>query len=280
LTSADERFRKGRIAVSGRAIKGTLDVFVRVPPVDQFSMRSIIGRVTPNEFTGMDALVIGGSRGLGALAARIIAAGGGHATITYLVGKAEADCNVEEIQEYGGRARSMAFDVREPPEPQLRGLETTPTHLFYFATCPILRSRKSIFSFHEFAALLQFYVQEFFNLCNCLLRFRSMKAATDRLIVFYPSTVFIEETPAGLLEYAMAKAAGEQLCAGMNKSLSGIFVVSRRLPKIKTDQTASMIPEQYADGMLTLLPIVRELWRLSRSQGQLLENLGGTADDV
>ena len=254
VTYVDERFRKLRIAVEGCAVQGALEAFVRVPPVRQASMDLVARYVQPNEFAGMNALVIGGSRGLGELTAKLIAAGGGTVTLTYALGRTEAESLMSELQAWGGSASARPYDVRQPPLQQIETLPTEPTHLFYFATGTIFRPKLGVLSAPMLAEFLQFYVQGFYDLCLAL------TALTGKpLFAFYPSTVFLDERPAGMTEYAMAKAAGEQLCADMNLTLPDVRVFVHRLPKLPTDQTAGVLPERETDALEALLPVLRTM---------------------
>ncbi len=254
VTSVDERFRKLRIAVQGRAVEGELEAFMRVPPVRQASMEVVSRFVQPREFAGMDALVIGGSRGLGELTAKLITAGGGTVTLTYALGRMEAEAVAGEIQAFGcGHAAAFPYDVRQPPADQLRTLARAPTHLFYFATGTIFRAKPGVLSGQRLAEFLQFYVQGFYDLCLALI------ASGEPLSALYPSTVFLDERPAGMTEYAMAKAAGEQLCADMNLYLPNLRILVPRLPKLPTDQTAGVLPERETDALEALLPVLRAM---------------------
>ena len=253
VTYVDERFRKLRIAMEGHAVQGVLEAFVRVPPVRQASMELIAKYVQRKEFSGMHALVIGGSRGLGELTAKLIAAGGGTVTLTYALGRTEAEAVVDEIRAGGGQAALIAYDARQPPADQLRALQSAPTHLFYFATGTIFRPRLGVLSAPMLAEFLQFYVQGFYDLCLAL------TASGRQLSAFYPSTVFLDERPAGMAEYAMAKAAGEQLCADMNLYLPNVRILVHRLPKLPTDQTAGVLPERETDALEALLPVLRTM---------------------
>jgi hypothetical protein len=62
-----------------------------------------------------------------------------------------------------------------------------------------------------------------------------------------------------MTEYTMAKAAGEVLCADLNKALSPSHVTISRLPRLATDQTASVTAVETADPLQTMLPLVREV---------------------
>jgi 3-oxoacyl-[acyl-carrier protein] reductase len=63
-----------------------------------------------NSIQGKSALVLGGSRGIGAAVARRLAAGGASVAITYLQGASAAQTLVDEIIKAGGRAMAMQAD--------------------------------------------------------------------------------------------------------------------------------------------------------------------------
>ena len=259
----DERFSKVKIAVAGAGIRGVLEVFMRDRPVDQASMNVVASRVDATEFAGMRALIVGGSRGLGELTAKLIGAGGGSATITYVLGESEAERLSAEIREWGGLAQILHYDVRQSPIEQLKPLSDAPTHLFYFATGTIFKPKVGLLLPSALSDFLQFYVYGFYDLCTALLdKQLSDKDPTKKLFVFYPSTAFLEKRPAGMTEYAMVKAAGEQLCTDMNVHLPRIKILAPRLPKLPTDQTASLLPERELDTIDTLLPLLRQMMEL------------------
>jgi NAD(P)-dependent dehydrogenase (short-subunit alcohol dehydrogenase family) len=60
-------------------------------------MRLISGLVGAQDFAGALALIVGGSRGLGAVTAKAIAAGGGSIIVTYVRGREDAVRLAEEI---------------------------------------------------------------------------------------------------------------------------------------------------------------------------------------
>jgi hypothetical protein len=71
-----------------------------------------------------------------------------------------------------------------------------------------------------------------------------------------------------MTEYAMAKAAGEVLCADMQSFESPGLILVRRLPRL---QTVSLLKIQTADAIDVMLPVVREVYanqlRLVRPEG-------------
>jgi hypothetical protein len=120
---------------------------------------------------------------------------------------------------------------------------------------PVISRRKSaLFSQQRFQEFLTFYVTGFYDLCREL-RLRFGK----ELSILYPSSVYIDSRPDGMTEYAMAKAAGEVLCADIQtfEGLGRILV--RRLSRLPTDQTASLMNIATAEPISVILPIVREV---------------------
>lgn len=254
VASVDSRFRLVRVVIRGGGLNGTLDCASRPPPVVQPSMTLVASRVSKDEFLGSTALVIGGSRGLGEVTAKLIAAGGGRVVITYKNGKADAEAVAREITSWGGDCDVVAYDARQNASSQLALLHDSPTHVYYFAT-PIIARRKAGLCdprrLEEFNAV---YLTGFLELVRACLRIRP-----EGIQVFYPSTVYVDDRPAELTEYSMAKAAGEILCADMQKYLRGVRILVRRLPRLLTDQTGSLLPGDTGDPLQVMLPIVRQM---------------------
>jgi hypothetical protein len=134
----------------------------------------------------------------------------------------------------------------------LVGLADAPTHAYYFATPTIFRAQSALFARARLNAFLDVYVDGFLNLAEAL------RARRRDVSLFYPSSVFVAERPRGMLEYAMAKAAGETLCAEINQALRPLHVTVDRLPRLLTDQTASVIGASAPSPVGHLLPVVRE----------------------
>ena len=253
VSKLDPRFRLARMQVEGSGVWGSIDSFVRMPPTAQAGMAELKALVAPDAFAGAVALVVGGSRGLGELTAKLLAAGGAEVVITYASGQQDAETCAAAIREGGGTCTVRHYDVRLPPAPQLAGLPAPPTHLYYFATPLIYRRKAELFVAERYAELAAFYVTGFYTL------FQALHAnAHDGLTAFYPSTVFVEDRPEGMTEYAMAKLAGEALAADMTKELPNARVVVRRLPRLPTDQTATVAQTETADPIAVMLPIIRE----------------------
>ena len=262
VVSTDERFRMVRMEIVGTGLRGAIESFARMPPAKQAGMREVAGLVPRDAFAGTTALVIGGSRGLGEVAAKLLAAGGARVMITYARGRADAEAVAEEIRTWGGDCAVMPYDVCQDAGTQLAGLPAQPTHLYYFATPPIFRRKAELFVAERLRDFLQFYVTGFYDI------FRVLYAGSGhQLIAFYPSSTAVETRPGDMTEDARAKMAGEVLCADLAAQLPGAQVVINRLPRLPTDQTASLVQAESADPVQTLLPIL--LAMQSRPAGSL-----------
>jgi acyl dehydratase len=265
VSATDERFRMVRMTVSGASICGSVQAFLRWPPIAQASLTEIMSIVGPAEFAGSVALVIGGSRGLGALTAKILAAGGGKVILTYATGRADAAELTEEIrnQTASDRCQALQYDVHEEAATQLMEFNGGITHLYYFATSYIARQKESPFVSTLFDEFVQIYVKGFYDCCNYL-----GEHGSGALTAFYPSSAFVESNPPDMTEYCMAKMAGEMLCANMNRVDGRIHIIVSRLPRLLTDQTATVFPVGTEDPLKVMLPAIRTVQssRLTREK--------------
>jgi hypothetical protein len=256
VSSFDHRFARLSIAVEAPGMKGELIAFFRPPPKQQDSYKNIKKNVNHNEFITQRAIVIGGSRGLGEVAAKLLAAGGADVQLTYHQGSKESLYIVKDIVSGGGKAKAFAFDVLNPPHNLgfLVGKNWIPTHLYYFATPFITVGSKGIFSYQLFEYFCNYYIKGFFDTVNAI---NSIGAGLKK--IFYPSSVFVDEVPSDMAEYSVAKAAGETLCCFLEKSLENVEIHCNRLPRLSTDQTASLLPIKKEEPAPIILDILRHI---------------------
>jgi hypothetical protein len=78
-------------------------------------------------------------------------------------------------------------------------------------------------------------------------------------VFFYPSSVAVDERVKDLAEYAAAKVAGEMLAAHLAQFDRKLSVLIRRLPRIATDQTTTLMPFPAEDALDVMLPVLRDL---------------------
>lgn len=236
----NERLSLVEIALIAQGAKGLIRAFLR--PATQVQLRyADVDEVVAGEFAGIRGLIVGGSRGLGEVAAKLLAAGGADVRLTYGQGRAEAEAIVDEINAGKGQAGCLAWDVLDPPKDLRACLGETwrPTHLLYFATPHIGSRGGAAFSTARFGDFCAFYVEGLVRTLDAL-----QEGIARPLRVFYPSTVFVEKTPQGMGEYAAAKAAGEAVCRDMEGNRPGVKPFVVRLPRLATDQTRSLIDSQ------------------------------------
>lgn len=252
VSRVDDRFRLVAVDVTGAGFAGSLRAFARLPPVAAPSLAALEAVVAPDEFAGQRALIVGGSRGLGAVTGKLIAAGGGAVTLTYVQGRAEAEAIAAEIG--AERCRILRYDTGEEPRGQLAGVAEPFSHVYYFASGRIFGpATTAVFDAAKFEGFAAVYFTAFERLVGYLLG-RWPEAA---LSVLYPSSVAVEKRPKGITEYAMAKAAGEILCADLMAAHRRLRITAPRLPRIMTDQTATVPPVPAADPVATMLEVLR-----------------------
>jgi len=259
-TAIDWRFGLVELAVAGPGIAGAVQAFVRQPPVPGIAMREAVAMVDPSEFAGLHAWVIGGSRGLGAASAKLLAAGGARVWISHAAGREDALGVAADIASARGRGacETLHFDVRQAPGEQLRERLPPIDQVYYFASPTIHRQKAAGFSQALFEEFRQYYVDGLRRtVCHEALRPRR-----DVVGVFYPSSAFIDSRPAGFAEYVAAKLAGETLCLELEREVPHVRCISERLPPVLTDQNAGAEPGRCQDAARSMLPHLRSMRRL------------------
>ena len=251
----DPRFRSVSIEVAGGGWSGIVWAFGRAPPVVQPSLGEIAGRVRLGEFRSIDALVIGGSRGLGELTAKLIAAGGGKSVITYATGENDA-CNVaREITNAGASCEVLRYDINSVASEQLACLRRAPNKIFYYPSPPPEGRVRRKYSEERFAIYCNYFVRGFRDLMD------AADSAGWNFSACYPSSINAEKPQSALTEFTKAKVIGESLCADLARSMPHVRVVVSRLPALLTDQTASLTHASFTDPIEVLLPILRDMTR-------------------
>jgi NADP-dependent 3-hydroxy acid dehydrogenase YdfG len=260
VTAGNQRLALLLMDVEAPGMKGQIKSFFRPAPQAQAAFADVCREVESEEFSEQQALIIGGSRGLGEVAAKLLAAGGAEVIITYYRGEQDAKRIVEEITAHGAKADCLPLNVLEPSPARLSMVanRSKPLYLYYFATPFIFGAAKGRFSTKRFTAFCEYYVTGF-------LRAVQSVAASSAGIqkIFYPSSAAIEELPLDMGEYAAAKMAGEILCDFLQKTIPGIAIHKPRLPRIATDQTVSLLPVSNRDPQSVLLAHLRYLRQLT-----------------
>lgn len=251
VTLADPRFQKIKIALSGALLEGTLDAFFRAPPVKQRTLVQVQALTRPGCTAGQKALVVGGSRGLGELVAKMLLAGGAEVTITYARGLADAESTRHEASALGARCTVLQVDASAPLTPDVIAAVASVgyTHLYHFATPAISKSAAGHWSQALFESYCRVYVGGLAELAHAA---TAAQGRATPLRVFYPSTVFLDAAEKGFAEYSAAKAAGETLCLHLTLDAARFAVQHPRLPRMKTDQNSSFLGAEADDPYPTM----------------------------
>lgn len=256
VTDCNKRLALILMDVEGFGMKGQIKAFYRPQPQKQSAFTEFFQKVESGEFSEQRALIIGGSRGLGEVSAKLLAAGGAEVIITYYLGEKDAHRMVEEIAFHGGKAACHPLDVLDPSPVLLPGVanRSKPLYLYYFATPFIFGAAKGKFSSQRFTTFAEYYVTGFLRTVETL-----ADPSTGLQKIFYPSSSAVEELPLDMGEYAAAKMAGEILCDFLQMTHPGLTIHKPRLPRIATDQTVSLLPVKNQDPVAVLLSHLRKL---------------------
>jgi hypothetical protein len=256
VRSLKERLRLVKMDVSGPSARGTVEALVRPAPMQQPALANIRQLVAPGEFQGQCALVIGGSRGLGEVTAKIIAAGGGLPLLTYHRGADDATRLAAEMRALGADVEVMAWDVAsaDAAAENLKHSGRQPTHVYYFASPRIMKKSRVQFSNELFRSFSDVYVD------GLLATYQACRTLSAELLTFfYPSTVFLDGRRQEFVEYAAAKAAGEVLCGHLDEVDNAARFRIERLPRMATDQTNSLLRVRVEEPVQIMLDVVRNV---------------------
>jgi NAD(P)-dependent dehydrogenase (short-subunit alcohol dehydrogenase family) len=268
----DPRFRSVRIGVSGAILQGTLNAFFRSPPVSQVRLDELLARVPADRFSGQHALVVGGSRGLGEMVAKILVAGGAQVTLTYATGQSDAEHIQQAARDTGRDIRIMKLDASVPLTSTVEADLTVAgiTHLYHFATPQIAKSPDGQWSAALFGNFSRLYLHAFAELVQAI---APKDAGSPVLTALYPSTVFLDTPPKGFAEYCAAKAAGEVLCQHLAKSLR-VQITCPRFPRLQTDQNNSFLGAAGEAPLPILLELLQTLHPAATEPVQTPQGLG------
>jgi len=274
VTRLDRRFGLVAMKVTAPGMTGELKAFIRPAPHEQDSYLSLKGRVHSKEFSRQRALIIGGSRGIGEVTAKLLAAGGAKVVITYHRGQKDARRVVEDIVSNGGVADLSHLDVLNLDRDlaEVVASDQCFSELYYFATplCYSAGGAKALFSADLFKEFCDYYVTGF---ARTVIQLRSLGLRN----VFYPSTVAIDELPMNSGEFAAAKMAGETLCSFLEKNDQEMSIYRPRLPRIATDQTASVVPVANQDPVPIMIKHLRSFRDASMARCRTASELSVTA---
>lgn len=247
----DSRFSLISIAFNHAKATGEIEALFRPMPVQQPSLSQIKTIVKPGQFEDQRALVIGGSRGLGEVTAKLIAAGGGIPVISYTKGADDAASVINDICNNGMQAKAIRYNVLAPSQEIVSCLgEQSVSHIYYFASPLIEKNDSTLWNQDLFVKFSEYYLSGLAKLLDLFLKAPGYRK--KGMTVFVPSTIFLEQPQAGFNEYVAVKAATEAFAAQFENKYPGWRFATPRLPRMLTDQTsgvAASLPIQTAEVM-------------------------------
>lgn len=252
-TSTDERFNSVALLIKSDSFEARIDGLFRQKPVAQPAYEVVKRQVERTAFHTVKALVVGGSRGLGELSVKLLAAGGAQVDFTFARGDKDARRILSELQADGARAACFGFDVTDVSTEQFARLACDYSHIFYFPS-PQIGRNDGPFDLEKFHRFSQCYVDGMVNLLNHAARVRQKGSA---LRVVLPSSVFVTEGKKGFAEYIAAKAAAESCLLQICAKQSNWHAVISRLPAMATDQTAGAASADDVETLAHMTDFVR-----------------------
>jgi hypothetical protein len=251
IENVDDRFNLLKIAINATSLVCSADAFIRQKPIYGASLTDMQSKVDSSEFRGISALVIGGSRGLGECAAKLIALGGGASVITYSTGYEDCLRVSNSITAIGGKCSIAKFKI--PDDLQLIGELGIFNQIYYFPTPKIFGKRSERHDQNLYNIFYEMYVGSFKQIVE------AFSNSPRNVSILYPSSIAIDNRLPELAEYIDAKIAGENLCRELNSNTKNITILVSRMPRTKTDQTMSLIEAKSENAEDVMLPLIRKM---------------------
>jgi NAD(P)-dependent dehydrogenase (short-subunit alcohol dehydrogenase family) len=248
----DRRFARVELVMSGSGYAMNGVSFVQPRSRPGVSVGELRDLILPGEFARRNAVVIGGSRGLGAAFVRLLALGGAQIVATYRAEAAEAAAIKAELGDAGAgvRYQKLDLDIAEQLPTNLVNAEVS--DLFYCASPPIFVGSKGVIASELFDDFNRIYVSAF------LKSFEQIRERCPYLrYVFYPSSGVLDDPQPNLVEYAMSKIAAEELVRALASKYRKIRFHCVRIPRLDTDQTITLSNVKGMAPSIAALQILR-----------------------
>jgi hypothetical protein len=248
IKSINKDFNFIKTEYQGKNVTSTLEAFFRPKPIKPMSCNEIFDlKIILPDLKNQSVLVVGGSRGLGAITSKLLACAGAKVTLSYKYGQQEAMAVAEDIISIGKSCKVVQHTVSVSQT--YEKFNDKYDQLYYFPTNKIfyddgISNNERYDSFHEI------YVDCFKNLVENLIKKSKIKK------IFYPSTIAIDKPIDSLKDYIKAKKEGERICRLLQKKFM-IKVLCPRLGRILTDQTNTMVPANFDHPVDTMLMFIK-----------------------
>jgi hypothetical protein len=209
---------------------------------DFFSKSSIKKKLKKKEFNNTKSLIIGGSRGIGAIVGNILSIGDGKVFAT----------STKKIQALNKKIYFIKFNINKKNDLKNKLANLNFSYLYYFPTPKIFINKHEIFNRKIFDNFQKYYIDKFYEIC---VFFETKK---KKLKIFYPSTTSLINRPLNMTEYTMAKSASEIMIEDLNRSLNFVEIEKYRLPRLDTDQTINALGIKSINAEKMMLKKIRK----------------------
>jgi hypothetical protein len=231
--------------------EGYIESFFRSEKINQPSIKKLKNYVSKNQFINHNSLIIGGSRGLGELTAKIILIGGGKVLITFNKNMKIAKKLKKELLKSKLNLKIKQFSVKKNGAFNNNFFKNKKYNsIYFFATPLIYRKKQKIFDNKIY--------KEFLNVYSAPLKKIIKINKNNKFVFIYPSTTFISEKNPILKEYVKAKINGENKLKKLNKKFNFDLIINR-LPRLLTDQNNSIFEGNLQPGTHYILNIVKKV---------------------
>jgi len=255
VTKSDDRFLLIIISISNKIVQGEIEALFRPKPVQQPSLSLVKPLVNSFQFSSQRALIIGGTRGVGEITAKLIAAGGGHPVISYVRGQEDAQRVIEDITAAGGKCGVVQYNVLSPGRDIVDCFDgESVTHIYYFASPLIEKTDSSVWNRNLFNRYCDFYLSGLADLLEIFLCIPGYRK--KGLTVFVPSTIYLDKPEKGFSEYIAAKASTEVMIKQLIDKYPKWTTMVPRLPRMLTDQTSGVAKEEPLHGAKIMLEAI------------------------
>ncbi len=236
--TADARFNRVVMGVCNAYVQGSIEAFFRAVPADQSAMADVVAALPADAFAGQRALLVGASRGLGEVMAKVLAAGGAQVTLTYARGRDDAERVAADIATERARPVVLHHDVLSGDiGDDLAAALADITHVYYLASPVIDKGESGRWNGELYANFCRFYID---GLAALLEHTRKAVGRERAMHLFIPSSVFLDGDIKGFDEYIAAKHAAEAYAERFIRANSNWQLAAPRLPRLRTDQTSGV----------------------------------------
>tara|TARA_B110001450_G_scaffold252702_1_gene274923 strand:+ start:225 stop:1733 length:1509 start_codon:yes stop_codon:yes gene_type:complete len=249
ITKKDERFGLINLEYVGCNLRSRMKTIER-PHYQPKTIDEISKKVPKSiDLQNRKILVIGGSRGIGAAFAKVASILGADLSITFASGCVDANNVATEINSFCEKVVTiLPLDVNSSSDIDNTSFEYDT--LLYFAS-PKISPTEYGFDQDLFESFYTYYCKSFEAIAK---RFSEQGGLT----VYWPSSIFLDDSNDKFQEYVAAKSIGEKICEKLSVT-TNLTVFFPRLTKISTDQTLSLMPENNSDAVDVAIDIAKLL---------------------